>query len=126
MSDHIKKIVEGVSNLTEAPKNHIKLNITQKSRSMNPKTYSQVVFMSVNGFEMIPKDDDFPMPWDANFKIESNQFVISGSAGPSGFGSAQTKIPLTSVPKVLNIGITIDDDDNIEEVRSILSKHEWL
>lgn len=55
-----------------------------------------------------PVSDDFPMPWDAAIDILEGKLMLTGHAGPSGYGSAQTEIPLKDATKY--VSIEIDDE----------------
>lgn len=55
-----------------------------------------------------PVSDDFPMPWDADIDILDGRLMLTGHAGPSGYGSAQTEIPLKDATKY--VSIEIDDE----------------
>lgn len=55
-----------------------------------------------------PVSDDFPMPWDADINILGGKLMLTGHAGPSGYGSAQTEIPLKDATKY--VSIEIDDE----------------
>ena len=55
-----------------------------------------------------PVSDDFPMPWDADIDILEGKLMLTGHAGPSGYGSAQTEIPLKDAAKY--VSIEIDDE----------------
>jgi len=75
------------------------------------------------GFNFGPKDenDGFPMPWDAGFEIYPKvvgdhheiTMVISGSAGPSGFGDAKVSIPLSSAADNLKFEVYDLTDNQI-------------
>lgn len=56
-----------------------------------------------------PVSDDFPMPWDADIDILDGKLMLTGHAGPSGYGSAQTEIPLKDTAKYITIEVNEDE-----------------
>lgn len=102
----------------------IKLNINTSSEDISEQDYTRLEDLTYNGIELLPKNEDFPMPWDASCYIEGGNFVVEGAPGPGrSVGKATVSIPLNSVDKYMEVNVYTDHE---EEVRDILDKYYWL
>lgn len=106
----------------------IKINITTESENLPLELDSKLYDLSYNGIEVMPKGDDFPMPWDAGVYIEDGMFVIDGDLGQQGShrGFAKVGLPLETVNKYLDIEINPNDEESEAEIKEILEKYGWL
>jgi len=124
MADLAKQIKKRMYEWTDK---NIGLLFTKDSVNVEEKDYDQLFELSHNGVMINPKDEETPGAWDAGFSIEdlrgSKHLVISGGAGPSGFGSVEIKIPITAVNGAYNIIIEPKDDASAEKIKAILAKY---
>lgn len=73
------------------------------------------------------KDEEFPIPWDAGFGIEDNNFVIEGGAGPNGFGYCRVEVPKSEANSVYDIEIFLSHESpKTRRVIDDLAKYGWI
>lgn len=114
----------------------IKLSITKESKSIPDELATELQDLSFdnggNGIELYPKDDDFPMPWDATCYIEGDFFIIDGDLGQQGShkGWAKTGIPLDRVARYLDLTIHVNEDNSnegyVSRIEDILKEYNWI
>lgn len=110
----------------------IELTITNQSKSIPESLELKIQDLSFdnggNGIEVYPKNDDFPMPWDAVCYIEGNEFIIDGDLGQQGSSKAWAKvgIPLDKVMNYVGLSIYVEDKEAESEIRKIFSEYGWL
>lgn len=56
-----------------------------------------------NGLEVqeIEPVESFPLPWDVGVSVAGQDLLLSGGAGPSGWGQAQVRFPLKDASRTL-------------------------
>ena len=103
---------------------------TEKADEIPTELYERLVFEGSLDIRAADEDEAFPMPWDADLTVETGKplephvLVLNGGAGPSGFGSCQTKIPMKHAASVLTITWSGDTDLTAAEIDQ-LNKAGW-
>ena len=95
----------------------LSLKFTSKSKSISVKDMD-VLFDEGNGIEIYPKGEDTPTPWDAEITIKGSNLVLTGHAGPSGFGKCVVEVPISKANDVYEFEIM-----DGEATREILDKY---
>lgn len=72
--------------------------------------------------EFYPKDDDVPMPWDADMAIDDGKLIFVGGVGPSGFGRCRCEIPIDQA----NNFYTVHVRTKSPKVIAALYQYGWL
>lgn len=81
--------------------------INEARENIEDYSIQEIIEMYYNGyFDLIPKNEGFPMPWDADLEYDSktDTIILTGGAGPSGYGSCVTKFPAKDLFKIFDKG----------------------
>lgn len=106
----------------------LKLHINAKSKPL-PSEFelSKIYDLTANGIEILPLDEDFPMPWDAGCYIEDSMFIIEGSAASAAPNTdAIVRLPLLHVDKYLELSVYPMSNEADEELRSVFTEYGWM
>ena len=103
-----------------------KLNVTSKSTRMSAEEYNKLIDLSKNGLEIYPKDELTPVPWDADYSIEDDKFILKGGASAGGYGKCTLEIPLDDVDRMFELRVSPYKDEQAAELKELLEKHNLL
>jgi len=106
-----KKILKESKKILKEDTGNVTLNFAMANETWN-NVYDKLFDISINGPMIYAKQDDAPTPYDAGILIKGDNFVLEGSAGPSGFGSAVVSVPKGSASNVWNIELELNDEDS--------------
>ena len=107
----------------------MELDITKCSAEDLDVIYSQEIYeLTLNGpfihsKNEDPNDNSTPIPWDAAVEIDesSKEVEITGSVGPSGFGSCICTVPLKDFNKTYHFYLEPNNEDDRQELNKIFA-----
>lgn len=104
-----------------------KLNVTSKSTRMSAEEYNKLIDLSKNGLEIYPKDELTPVPWGADYSIEDDKFILKGGASDMwNKGKCTLEIPLNDVDRMFELSVSPYKDEQADELKELLEKHNLL
>lgn len=127
MNPKVDKMVENM--LRESRDLH--LNVQNATDGLSGDDYQNLIDLSHNGIIHNPglvgdRDtiDEIPMPWDAGIEIKGDKLIISGSAGPSGWGKVTVEVPKKDITRY-NYDFIIEPrgDEAEKKIIEILAKY---
>lgn len=104
----------------------IYLKPTRNSKDITDEVDDRLYDLTYNGIMIYSDDESFPIPWDAGVYVEGSDLVLSGGAGPGGYGRCVVKVPVDRLPKSLKIFVEPVDDEAEKELKSIFTEYGWL
>ena len=111
-------IISGKHDVNEAVDRDRVISPTANAKPIPDKLYDQL--FDEADLYIIPTKDDFPMPWEADINVKGKDLVLSGHAGPQGYGRSQTVIPIKDADRYIRIEVsyTISDEviDQLEKL----------
>jgi hypothetical protein len=99
--------------------NTLKLDVSKMTSNFNPDDWDKIYQLAFNGIEI--NAEDSPCPWDAGLKVEGDNIVLFGGAGPSGWGRCEVIVPKTTIMGAYEFSITAKGKVEERELIKILS-----
>lgn len=96
------------------------IKITDKMQNL-PEDILEEMY-DYGSLEFYPKDEDVPMPWDADMVIDNGKLVFVGGVGPNGFGRCRCEIPVNQANDFYSIHVRTKNP----EVIAALYQYGWL
>lgn len=98
------------------------LSSSGSSKPIPSKLYDKLI--DDFDLELVPNDDEFPLPWDADFEVKGSNLVLSGHASDGGYGTSVTTIPLRDATRWVSIVLHVPEyhDDRDSEVQDTLDQ----
>lgn len=98
------------------------IKITDKMQSLPDDILEEMY--DYGSLEYYQKNEDVPMPWDADMWIEDGKMIFSGGLGPgnAGNGRCRCEVPLKNADQFYTIHVRTKSP----EVIAALYKYGWL
>jgi hypothetical protein len=96
----------------------MKLKATPTSQSLPEHLWDALADSQIT----LTAHDECPLPWDASFEVQGETIVVSGGAGPSGFGDCVVKVPRDSFNLCYDVELTYPENlphGAVEELQTL-------
>lgn len=78
---------------------------------------------------IVPKNDDTPIPWDADITAVGRDLTLEGGAGAGGYGYCEVRVPLKDANRIYDFQLYPPDsrsDETAADKIAELAKIGWI